>query len=379
MGKNRLPAIGMCVASRFSGCRNKANRIQLFYLDVESQMTRNKYLLAEKIVVYGAAAAMAAVIYFAFAPLILPVDPTGPIAPLLTGEFGYEILLVSVLLAAGLAFAAGGVLVRPGSFSLVLLAGMAGVSMKSGMFRVVLWQKGTDLGIWVCMLAELLILAAAMLIVDFAASLFRRRAIRRGGFTALSARLSDEQLASLAEDKLILPERQMLWSRDVLPNMAVENHFLSLLLLLCGLNRFKSSHRTLAVMALKNAAGFTVVGMAVGLVAAYVLAGSVARGQLVFAAFGAFWLAAEAGYYLYPVPDSFPAWLLPVMVGAAYYVIAMFTSSDLNPDQWTKLKNVFQILPVDWIFAGGAGAMFSLWSSDRSKEVRIIEKLDIQE
>lgn len=342
-------------------------------------MTRNRYLFVEKFAVYAAAAVLAAAVYFAFAPRMLPADPTGPITPLATGGAAAEITLLSVFLAAGLAVSFGGAFVRPGSFSLVLLAGMAGVSMRSGMFRVLVWREGTSTTVWTEMLAELLLLAAVMLIIDFAAGIIRCRMTgRRWKFAALSSLLNDQQLATLAEDKLVLPERQLLWSREVLPCMAGENHFLSLLLLATGLKKLKSSHRALAVIALKQAGGFLFIGSAIGLVAAYVLAGSAVRGQLVFAAFGGFWLATAAAYHLYPVPASFPAWLLAVIAGVAYYVIAIFTSSGISPDHWEKLRNVFQILPADWMFAGGAGAMFGLWGADRSKETRIIEKLELE-
>jgi hypothetical protein len=360
--------------------QGQPDRIQIFYPIVERQMTRNQYLLAEKVAVYGVAALLAAATYFGFAPKIFSADPTGPISPLATGQYANEIFLAAVFLVAGLVLAAGGVFVRPASFSLVLLAGMAGISMKSGMFRVLVWQDGTGVAVWGRMLAELLVLAIVMLVADFAAAYFRRWiAGRRGGFVILSATLNDEQLADLVEEKIVLPERQLLWSREVLLEMSRENHALALLLLLGRLKKLQSSHRTLAVMALKNAAGFLFVGTAIGLVAAYVLAGSACRGQLVFAAFAAFWLASVAAYHMYPVTDSFPAWIMPVIVGAVYFLIAMFTSSAINPDQWEKLRNVFQILPVDWIFAGGAGAMFGLWSSDRAKETQIIEKLDLEE
>lgn len=358
----------------------QAGRIQTLLPFVECQMERNRYLLAEKIAVYTSVAVLLGLTYFAIAGITIPAgDPTGPIMPLATGDFGGEILILGMfaVLTAAAGWLCGGL--RFSGVWVIVLGSMTGFSMKSGFFRTLLWDGTTPGRAFAIMTVELAILGLVGVGCEIIASLLWNRSRRKmgeGGWRDISFSLDNKQLAALTKENIKLPNRLTAWQDVKMPTWMRESFLLSTIMLIVNRKSVPSRHEAVFQKHLANSGGFFLVSMLTGVVCVYVILQGLERGQAVFAAFGAFYLAVRIAYHFYPVPDNFSAWIMPVLAGIIYYLVGLFTVVP-GPEAFAAVKPQLQALPIDWFFAGGCGATFGLWSAGRATDTKIIEHLHL--
>jgi hypothetical protein len=121
--------------------------------------------------------------------------------------------------------------------------------------------------------------------------------------------------------------------------------------------------------------GCLATGVVLGIILVFLLMQSAQRGQVLSALFAGFLVASLLAMHFFPVDSVFIAWAMPLITAVLFYALAAISYIHTPAEEWTKIHPQFQALPIDWLTAGGAGAMFGFWLSGRSREVHIAEVL----
>lgn len=339
-------------------------------------MDRKKYLLWEKTQVLLTAGVALAAVYYLFWQKFTGDDPGNPIALIPDGRFG-TILALGVLLCimaglAGLTTTRS----RPEGAILAALIGLGGLSIRSPRMRPMLWMEPENLpSIFWQMALEILIFAVILLLAEAVAGLFRgliKRIKPSWVWTDPLADLSAEQRKLIKSDGVaFLPNPEECKWMAVTGEFGLMAWLVNRLLNRCTKDTQAESMRTI----LKRSVSCLLTGVAIGVILVTIIMQSTLRGQVLFALFAGFFIAALAARHFFPVRSIFIAWAMPLITALIFYIFAAISSSNAPADFWATARPQFQALPIDWLTAGCSGAVLGFWTTGRMLEFKVFEHL----
>lgn len=277
----------------------------------------------EKLQVQLATAASLAVVYFLLWRVVRQADPLSPATFLPAdglGGLGGLATLAGLILVLSAVCGLLTVSARPQGAMLAALLGLGGVSLRSSSLEVLLWQRqGHITAMYVQIILELLCLGAVVLAGVWVIGLVRRGVGRvcpgwlwRG-----------------------MPAGPQGLPRQLGPRL-----------------------RCLGTSA------------AVATALVPILLQSADRGQIVFGLLASFTVASLIGHWVFPARCGGAALVLPIVVGILYCILGAVSAVEGN---WMKVISPAQALPVDWISAGGGGAVLGFWISERLHEMHLLD------
>ena len=95
------------------------------------------------------------------------------------------------------------------------------------------------------------------------------------------------------------------------------------------------------------------------------------RGQIIFALLASFTVGSLLAHWAFPSRCAGLAWVVPIVVGIGYCVFGAVRAVE---GEWMEVASQAQALPIDWITAGGGGAVLGYWISERVQEAGLIEE-----
>ena len=132
-------------------------------------------------------------------------------------------------------------------------------------------------------------------------------------------------------------------------------------------------------LGLRNRAAGAAMTLVIALVLLGVLLQSDQRRQLLFAVFASFLVATLIAHYVFPSGCSVIYWLMPALIGLGACGLGVLASETLDPriptDILERIPGKARALPIDWLAAGGAGAVIGYLISIRLHEAKIVEQL----
>jgi hypothetical protein len=308
-------------------------------------MSERHHHWIEKLQVQLTMALALAAVYFLAWPLLRPQDPQGPLVLLASGRpaavVGVAILAALLAVLVGVFTATS----RPEGATAVLLVSIGGLSLRSPAFRNLIWyRQGEASQLFGLMIAELVLLAvvllAALVLLGLVRSLMARLVPRWTWMRRApgSADVADEPSRSLLGGAL-----------GVWGTAGTRQEW-------------------------KQLAGCAVITLGAASVLVFLLLQSPDRGQIIFSLVAAFGLGALLGDQVFPSERGLALLALPVLMGIVFYVLAAQRPIAIEPQAWIMLENYSRPVPLDWITAGGGGAMTGLWISRRVRQAKKLQK-----
>jgi len=320
----------------------------------------------EKFQVQLATAAVLAATYFALWPLLRNCDPQEPLTFLADGAdrtltLAIAFWAIACICAAG---TAGG---RPEGAMVAALIGLGGLSLRSPPMRALLWaHMNSAAALYGTLILEILLLACVVAVAEVTVGLTRRLT----GLVAPgwkwrdpSAKLSDKQREELGEVPLGGKPVQGGLLLDVL--LAVFSR---------PMRRQPSPAHATPRSWMVKAASFLALATVIATVLSLLLMRSSDRGQILFALLVSFFLGSLVSHQKFPCGLSALCWIMPVVVGVCFYALGAASSMGPGPQGWIEVGYYARALPIDWITAGGGGAMLGYWASSRIHQMRRIER-----
>jgi len=327
-------------------------------------MKHRDFHLLEKIQVQLATVGTLCIVYFGLWPALRPGGPQDPASFLATGGIMTLLAFAVALWALAGLCALVTIHARPEGALVAALFGAAGISLHSPKIRALLWARENDLpAMYGQLIAEVLILAAVVLGAVVAVSLVRAViGLYKPGW------LWTGPLAKLRKDE---PPQQGRSAGAVL--MAALRHGPLGLFLRKGLGELAGDPRRKPT--LRQTAGFLGLGLVIAVVVLLLLMRSPQRGQILFALVVSFALGVTLAHQAFPSPYSILALAMPVAAAVGFYILAsVATSVTEMPLIWTDVPYYGRALPVDWVTAGGGGALLGFWISSRLHEIKYVSQ-----
>ena len=323
----------------------------------------------EKLQVQIIPAAAVLAVYFLFWPLIRPNGPLTAVAFFPMGGYGALGAFVAALWALAAICGALMVTCRPESAMIAAAFGAGGVSLRSARIRSLLWSRQPDVGSLFSELAgETVVLLVAAVGAGLIVLIVRKaisRAQPRWVWTDPLAKLSEEQRKKVKDP----PTKPLAYWGDPLLVVIVAIHR-KVMALVGHRGSAHAGEKTDRATAVFRAVGFVIVGMAVGAALLAVLAQSADRGQILFALVASFVLGSLIAQQTFPTPYGIIAWAVPMLTALIVYWCAGSISASVATSDWTRVPLYGRALPVDWLTAGGGGALLGHWISARIHEQR---------
>ncbi len=334
-------------------------------------MTHRQTHFLEKLEFQAAAIAAVAVVYWFVWPLLIPADPELPICFLAVG-FGERLLtLAGIACVLGLACGAITVTARPQTAVLALTVGLGGLSLRSPRIRSLLWARQDSLhAMYWQMAMEILALLAVIMIAGAMAGIGRRIAAALAG-----GLLWRDPLLELDNERREAYNREMTKRNAESGPSPATLTILTLLTSPLGIiwvpkaTGGKLLDRGTAV---RGVLGFMVSVTAAAIIV-FMLLRSPERGQILFALFAGCFLGVFIGQKVVPTRTNLTAWAVPVVLGAALYLLAALSAVRGGQGAWMEVRVYAQALPIDWLTAGLGGAMLGHWEDLRMREARYID------
>jgi uncharacterized membrane protein len=251
---------------------------------------------------------------------------------------------------------------------------VGGVSLRSPSIRALQWAGGSHLDrLYFSLIGEVLLLWFGLvvtgLIIDLVGSLLER-ALPQWAWKSPLPEITEEARTGLAADA------NQAYIR--IPYLGALNGVIAPVL---GYYAYKGSSRTRASAGGKAGGGEAIQALssaAMGLILSVLLLRiflqSADRGQILFALAGAFTVGALIANQLFPTPYGVAAWGTPVVAAAIFYMPAAVARFAPTAVGWIAIPDHACPLPVDWLSAGGGGAVLGYWISSRLHELRLLER-----
>jgi len=313
------------------------------------------------------AGAVLALVYLVISPLFRTPDPGGPIAFLTNGSFGQLASFAFLLWGLAAVCAAATANSRPESAMVATLIGAGGISLRSGQIRRLLWTHMADTDVlYYKLVLEVILLGLLVIVADAVIGLVRsgiRRVRPRWVWMDPLRNLPGERRFELGR----ADPGDSWWARDTIV----------IALLVQAIRRTKkapSRGKTFPRELLARSASFLCVALVIAGVLLLALARSDRRGQILFALFASFFLGALVAHWLFPSPGGRAGWVLPIILGVCAYVLAGGSAIGSPPQGWIEVRNYARALPIDWLTAGGGGAMLGYWVGARMQESRHFQR-----
>jgi len=289
----------------------------------------------EKLQVQVAGVGALAIGWFACWHLIKPWQPHGAISFLPHGDYAGLAVYAATAWGLSAACALMTLSARPEGALVATLAGMAGLGLRSGPMRMLLWQQQDPARLFSLLALETLALGAVLAGAAAIVAL-----VRAAGRKALGRWVWSEPEAE-ADGGEAGPRR-----RQVTMHPAVQM------------------------------AGAGLMEMALALILLVYTFRSTDRGQVAFALAASFFLAALAAHCVFPIRRSLPFWLGPIVMALAVFSLGSTGVAPTSGPTWHSALMVARdwplraALPVDWLAMGGAGATAGFWISRRMHDAR---------
>jgi hypothetical protein len=328
--------------------------------------------LLEKIQVQLAAVAALLVVYFGLWPVLRPNDPNDPVVFVATGSAGLASLFAAALWGLAALCALVTITARAEGAFMAALIGLGGMSLRSAGVRPLLWAgDGSLRGLY-----GLFVLETGLLLVIGAGGLIAAGVVRCALATIRPEWLWRSPLEGISEDKrrgLVDKARRGLRERFVkflagaiLGNLLIDR--------LRDQAAAGPAGRRTRRSALVGAAQCLGAAMALAVVLLVLLLRSPDRGQIIFAVFASFALGFLIAHQFLPAALPLVAWVVPLIVGAGFYVLAAVQVGAVPPEKWMTVPAYARVLPVDWLTAGGGGALLGYLISSRIHEARHLDE-----
>lgn len=345
-------------------------------------MDHRKIHLWEKLHVELVGGGALAAVYYWLWPLVGWTDSQTAVAFLATGHLGDLAGLLLVLLVTSAVCAAVTIAARPMGSMLAALVGICGVCCHSPGMRTVFWAKpGSTPGtIFALMAAEVFLLGVLFSLASVVVEVVRIAVGR-----ILPGWLWKDPLADLTAE-----QRHEELADGVNPRGDLA-HVMGPILLDVLIHVGKKGSRDAGKRAWDRPMFFRclacgVTGALLAVLPLLLLMQSAERGQVLFALLGSFLLAALLAHQRFPAPYSVVAILMATFTAVAFYTTAAVATAGLEAG-----VNVWMLapvhsgpsvlpyaapLPLDWVTAGGGGAVIGFWISERIHEMRYVEEND---
>lgn len=338
-------------------------------------MDHRRHHWLEKFQVQLVTVLVLAVVYFGLWPLLRGRDPHGALSLLAEGSFAKLALFAAVFwLLAGLAAAAtfSG---RPSGTRIVLLIGMAGLSLQSGQIRTLLWPRLENLdALYVTLIVEVLFLAAMLIVADVIIGLVRGsigRLMPNWLWKNPLADLSEKERAKLGQAKI-----DRTYFVGGLLDTAVLNLFMDAFRKAGAEGSKKAPHAAPSRETLARTGEFLLLALVISVALLLALMRSSNRGQILFALLASFFLATLIAHQVFPCPYGAVGWILPIFLAVCFYALAAVSGIGTPPQGWIEVSTYARALPIDWLTAGGGGATAGFWASWRVHEARSLQRLE---
>jgi hypothetical protein len=284
-----------------------------------------------------------AAMYYLLWGLFTGVDPQSPVVFLDEGNVVGLLRLLVLMLAASLAVCLLTTMNRPVGAPAAVLIMLGGLSLRSARILPLLWQQGQFVRpMYLMLIAELVLLGAALIVMDCLIGLCRRR------LETLLPRFLWTPLEPAEATSLDQSWSMYDWIRS----------------------RRDAAVRGKALLVIGKSIG---AGVVAAVIVIFLLAGSGDRGQLLFAVFAGGFLGAMVGQHLFPNPYILSGWAIAPLAGVVLYAMVL-----IAPEIEILAHPSFQILPIDFWSAGGAGGLIGLWSLQRSNEMKQVQEQEEQ-
>ena len=300
-------------------------------------------------------------------------DPLTPFTFLPLGEYhlaGDFMLLVCILAAvcAAVTFTA-----RPEGALLAALIGAGGVSLRSPQIRGLFWAlPGQSGGIYLSLILETVMMAGALLAACVLIGAVRGVIARlRPGWLWVNPleRITEQDRSALAAQGGSGPPG----SPPLLHKLLFARGAELLLLVVGDSGTIRAGRKGPARTTLTECLGCMGVTVLVAMVLMQLFLQSPDRGQIIFALFMSFTVAALVGHQVFPTRYGLAVWVLPLAAAIVFYALASLAQLSATTIGWLRVPLYAQALPVDWLTAGCGGAVLGYWISWRIHELRLME------
>ena len=336
-------------------------------------MDYRQHHLLEKLQVLLTTGVLLAVVYFGIGRWFRPANPLGPIALLPGDELGKLLGIVVVLLVLAAVAATATTRSRPEGALMVALFGLGGVAILSPPMQTLFWSYAASTrSLYMQMIAEILIFAVGIMLAEGLGGLIRSFVAKicpRWLWTDRLSELSEEQRKTLKKLQIDLKwDKNILNGDSLAVSSGVRNTLLwNLFSLPSRVKNRTAAQKQIFRTQLQRGLGCLFSGVLAGIVLLVLLLQSTERGQVLFALFGSFVLAALLANHLFPVRTFFVAWMIPMLTALLFYTLAAISGTGDRPQ--------YQVLPIDWLTGGAGGGILGFWLSGRLREIRIFEGL----
>jgi len=330
-------------------------------------MNRHHHHFLEKLQVQLAAVAALVVMYLAVGPVLGWWDPQWPTIFVPSASFAQLAGFAGIIWALAAVCALVTVSSRPEGALLAALLGAAGVSLHSAPMLAALWRYDEGQGVlFALLIGEVVLLAVVLSVAELVVHIVRSGVahcrpgwmwpgrVPPAGWLAGGGVGSDVPRLASAGFRAILVQA---WSA-----------------LKAGGDNESASRRG-RVNGRMLVESLSCLGLAVLIasVALMLLMKSEDRGQVLFALFASFLLGVMVAHQKFPTPFGVAAWASPMATAVLFYLLAIVTAVDYDVNAWMHVHFYARALPVDWLTAGGGGAVLGFWISERIHEFRHLE------
>jgi hypothetical protein len=339
--------------------------------DVEPVMNHRRAHWLEKLSVQAVTVAALAAMYFGLWPHVQPSDPQMPVSFFAAG--GGNSLSVFIGIAAVTAALVGALTIsaRPVGAVMSALLGVGGLALRSQSFRGLLWSWQGDpshphelQSMYGRLIAEVVVLTAVAVMVAMIVLLARqlvRLALPGSGWRDPLADAIAPAPRGTPLPKGFLDAAMKAMGLDAV-DYTIPCEKDSLL-------RIRPSTPEL----LKRLASCLAMAGVIACALLLALMRSDDRGQTIFAVLASFTVAVLIAHYTTPSPYPLVAWVLPLVLGVAFYVMGSMTPTEASPQDWTNVPRCAHALPIDWMTFGIGGGLLGYWFSARLHEAKHIE------